>query len=617
MNVFYEEEGSFKVGAVLADNGTSLQVEAPHGKRSKVKAANVLLRFDGSFASFMEEAQQAADAIDVDFLWECCSQDEFSFETLAREYYGRAPDALESAALLIRLHGAPMYFYRKGKGRYKAAPAEALKAALASVERKRLQAAQQARYLEQLSHCELPEEFKPRINELLYRPDRNTIEVKALEQAATEAGMSTAHLLQRCGAIPSSEEYHLNRFLLEHFPHGAQFVPPAEALPAPADLPLAQAQAFSIDDITTTEIDDAFSVRTLAQGGWEVGVHIAAPALGIAVGSSLDEAAAARLSTVYMPGRKITMLPEAVIERYTLSQGRTVPALSLYLELAPDLRLRGTRSAVEAVHIAANLRHDTLEASFNEEALHATRSDYPFHEELRVLWELATVLEAGRNRPEPARALNMDYSFYVENERVRIVPRKRGTPIDKVVSEMMIFVNAECGRQLAESGAAAIYRAQTEGKVRMSTVPAAHQGLGVAQYTWVSSPLRRYVDLVNQRQLIAHVRGEAPPYAPRSERMLTAMRDFEQAYEAYGEFQRGMERYWCLRWLIQESVTLAGAEVVRENLIKIDDIPLITRAAGLPYLAPGTHVEVEISGIDLLALDLRAQYRPALAVASH
>jgi exoribonuclease-2 len=616
MNVFYEEEGSFKVGAVLGDNGTSLQVEAPHGKRSKVKAANVLLRFEGPLASFIEAAQQAAEAIDVDFLWECCGQEEFSFESLARDYYGRAPSAVQSAALLIRLHGAPMYFYRKGKGRYKAAPPDALKAALVSVERKRLQAAQQARYLEQLSRCELPEEFKPRLNELLYRPDRNTIEVKALEHAAADAGMSTAHLLQRCGAIPSSEEYHLNRFLLEHFPHGPAFVTPVEALCAPADLPEAPAQAFSIDDITTTEIDDAFSVRSLPQGGWEIGVHIAAPALGIAPDSPLDEEAAVRLSTVYMPGRKITMLPEALVDRYTLSQGRTAPALSLYLELAPDLRLRGTRSAVEQVHIAANLRHDELEASFNEEALHATRGDYPFADELRVLWELASVLEAGRNRPEPARGLNMDYSFYVENERVRIVPRRRGTPIDKVVSEMMIFVNTEWGRQLAESGVAAIYRAQTEGKVRMSTVPAAHQGLGVGQYIWASSPLRRYVDLVNQRQIIAHVRGEAPPYAPKSERMLTAMRDFEQAYEAYGEFQRGMERYWCLRWLLQEPVSVAGAEVVRENLVKIDDIPLITRAAGVPYLTPGTHVEVEISGVDLLALDLRAQYRPALAVAS-
>ena len=612
MNVFYEEDGAFKVGAVLADHDTSLQVEAPHGKRSKVKAAHVLLRFEGALATFMDEAQRTAQAIELDFLWECCGQQEFSHETLAREYFGRAPSAVESAALLLRLHGAPMYFYRKGKGRYKPAPPEALKAALASVERKRAQALQQARYLEQLSAFQLPEEFKARLPELLYRPDRNTIEVKALEEAASDAGMSTAHLLEQCGAIPSSEHYHLQRFLLEYFPGGAE-APLGQEVSVPEDLPLAPVEAFSIDDSTTTEIDDAFSVRSLAAGGWEIGVHIAAPALAFAPGSPLDEVAATRLSTVYMPGGKITMLPKAVIERYTLAQGRTVPAVSLYLQLGPDLRLHGTRSAVEQVKIVANLRHDTLEEQFNENSLSSGRQDFPYAAELQVLWELAGVLEAGRGRQDNPRAANVDYSFYVENDRVRIMQRKRGAPIDKVVSELMILVNAEWGRMLAEAGVVAIYRAQGNGKVRMTTVPAAHQGLGVSHYIWVSSPLRRYVDLVNQRQLVAWVRGETPSYAPKSERMLTVMRDFEQAYEAYAEFQRGMERYWCLRWLIQESVRIAPAEVIRDNLVKIDDIPLIAKAHGLPLLPPGSVVEVELSDIDLLALDFRVQYRATAA----
>jgi exoribonuclease II len=118
MNVFYEEEGDFKVAAVLADHDTSLQVEAPHGKRSKVKASAVLLRFEGpGLAHFMEEARKLAEAMEVDFLWQCCGQEEFAFDTLARDYFGRAPTPAESAALLVKLHGAPMHFYKKGKGR--------------------------------------------------------------------------------------------------------------------------------------------------------------------------------------------------------------------------------------------------------------------------------------------------------------------------------------------------------------------------------------------------------------------------------------------------------------------------------------------------------------------
>jgi exoribonuclease II len=608
MNVFYEEEGAFRIGAVLADHGTSLQVEAPHGKRSKVKAANVLFRFEGPLGSFMDEAQKLADTLDVDFLWECCGQAEFSFEELGKEYFGHVPTAMESAALLLRLHGAPMYFYRKGRGHYKPAPPDALKAALASLERKRQQALLQARYLEQLQRFELPEEFAARLTELLYKPDRNTVEVKALEQAASEAGLSTAHLLEKCGAIPSSHNYHLNRFLLEHFPAETPVPAPAD-LPALPDLPLAAVDAFSIDDVTTTEIDDAFSVRSLPQGGWEIGVHIAAPALGIVEGSALDEEAARRLSTVYMPGGKITMLPEAAVERFTLAEGRDVPAVSLYLDVASDLRLLATRTAVERVRIAANLRHDSLERQFNEESIAESRQDFPFGAQLKLLYDLASVLEGGRGRPDVPRGVNMDYSFYVEGEHVRILQRRRGSPIDKVVSELMIFVNSEWGRQLAEAGVPAIYRAQGNGKVRMSTVPAGHQGLGVAYYAWTSSPLRRYVDLINQRQLVAWVRGEMPPYAPKSERLLTAMRDFEQANEAYSEFQRSMERYWCLRWLLQERVSTTKAEVIRENVAKIGDLPLIHRVHGLPPVAPGTLIEVDISNIDLLAIDFRAQYR--------
>jgi exoribonuclease-2 len=612
MNAFYEEEGTFKVGVILADHETSLQVEAPHGKRSKVKAANVLFRFDGALTGFMEDAQKSAETMDVDFLWECSGPDEFSYETLAREYFGRAPTPPESAALLLRLHGSPMYFYKKGKGRYRAAPADALKAALASVERKRQQALTQQRYLEQLGRGELPEELKLRLNELLYKPDRNAIETKALEQAAAAAGLSPVRLLERLGAIPSSHDFHVNRFLFEYFPKGTGFETRGE-VDCPLHLPLAPAEAFSIDDVTTTEIDDAFSVRALPGGGWEIGVHIAAPALAFGPDSALDAEAASRLSTVYMPGGKITMLPDVVIERYTLSAGAPVPAVSLYLDVGPDLRVRGTRSAVERITITANLRHDALEEQFNEQTIAAGERAFPHADALYVLWELACVLEAGRGRPEPARTIQMDYSFYVEGERVRIVPRKRGSPIDKVVAELMIFVNSEWGRQLAQAGIAAIYRAQGNGKVRLSSAPAAHQGLGVAQYIWASSPLRRYVDLVNQRQVVAWIRGESPPYALKSERLLTAMRDFEQAYEAYGEFQRTMERYWCLRWLIQEAVTVTTAEVIRENLVKIGDLPLITKVPSLPELAPGALVELRISGIDLLDLGFHAHYRATLA----
>ncbi len=608
MNVFFEEDGGFKVGTVLADNNTSLQVETLHGKRSKVKAAAVLIHFEHpALSQFIAEAKKISEEIDPTFLWECCGEAEFSFEQLGREYFGREPGAQESAGLLMRLHATPTHFYKKRKGHYKAAPPDALKSALASIERKQKRAVQQARYLEQLGRFELPEELQPMLQELLYRPDRNTIEFKALDQAAVQARLTIPKLLEKCGALPSSHDYHYGRFLFEYFPGGTGFDAALTAAD-PGALETAKVAAFSIDDATTTEIDDAFSVTRLANGNWQIGVHIAAPALGLTVGSPLDIEAAKRLSTVYFPGNKITMLPESVIDQYTLSEGHDRPALSMYVEVTPELEIVGNRSAVERVGIAANLRHDSLEEQFNQDRVTAGQVDCRFGAELLLLWRFATRLEQHRGKEEPGLA-RADYNFHVDNERVSIVERKRGSPIDKVVSELMILVNTEWGRQLALNEIPALYRAQGNGKVKMSTLPAPHQGLGVSQYIWASSPLRRYADLVNQRQLLALYRHEAPPYPPKHERLLVILRDFELAYEAYAEFQRNMERYWCLRWLIQEGVATVEAEVLREELARIGHLPLAVRVPSLPPLAPGRRVELAISDIDLIELTLHCEFK--------
>jgi exoribonuclease-2 len=615
MNVFFEEDGAFKAGTVLADNNTSLQVENQHGKRTKVKETAVLIRFDHvPLSQFMADAQKISDDIDPAFLWECSGATEFAFDQLGKEYFGREPKPIESAGLLMRLHATPTHFYKKGKGRYKAAPADALKAALASVERKKKQAELQARYAGQLARFEFPEELRPLLPQLLYQPDKGAVEFKALEQAAAQTHLSIPKLLEASGALASSRDYHFGRFLFEYFPRGTAFDPALTAV-GPGHLELSPVEAFSIDDATTTEIDDAFSVIKLANGNSQVGVHIAAPALGIAPDSPLDREAAKRLSTVYFPGDKITMLPEAAIAQYTLSEGRDCPALSMYFELTPELDIAGHRSAVELVRIGANLRHDSLETQFNEQQLAAGQVDHRFGEQLVLLWRLAAKLERQRGKDEPAMP-RADYNFYVDDDRISIVERRRGSPIDKVVSELMILVNTEWGRQLAENEIPALYRAQASGKVRMSTVPAPHQGLGVSQYIWASSPLRRYADLVNQRQLLSLVRNEAPAYPPGDERLLVILRDFELAYDAYAEFQRVMERYWCLRWLIQEGVGVTGADVLREELARIDRIPLVVRVPSMPASAPGSRVELTVSDIDLLELTLHCEFKRSLEAQS-
>jgi exoribonuclease-2 len=621
MHVLFEEDGAFKTATILTDNDTSLQVETASGKRVKIKSANVLLRYmEPSPGDLMSRAESLAEGIETEFLWECAGDGEFSFCDFADDYFGgsgQKASSVEASALLLALHSAPVYFHRKGKGRYRKAPADILAAALAGLEKKRQQAQTIERMVGELKGFTLPPEFMPLLNQLLYKPDRNRFETKALEAACAETGLSAPHLLEKCGAIRSAHDYHLQRFLLDYFPRGTGF-PATEPPLLPTSLPRADIHAFSIDDAATTEIDDAFSLQVLPGVGWLVGIHIAAPGLGIAPGSPLDEMARERLSTVYMPGSKITMLPEVAVENFTLAAGRDCPAVSLYLTVTPEFEITAHESRVEVVPIIANLRHHDIEPLFNEQTLAAGLSDFAFCDELKTLWMLANACEGRRGKPSAMQG-NNDYNFAIDGDLadagnccVVISERKRGSPLDKLVSELMIVANSTWGGLLAEKSVPAIYRAQTAGKVRMTTSPMPHDGLGVAQYAWSSSPLRRYVDLLNQWQLIACLNGDTPHFKAKSDALFATLRDFELTYGAYAEFQRGMERYWCLRWLRQEGLQTIDATIRRDNLVKLDHLPLIQRVPSAPELRTGQRIRLSIESIDFLTLELGCRYLETL-----
>lgn len=617
MNVFFEEDGAFKVASIMSESPSSLQVESASGKRSKIKSSNVLMRFEVPLAGFLEAANAEAATLELDFLWECCGESEFGFEEFAADYYGRKPTPVEAAAIATKLHSAPVYFNRKGKGRYKAAPAEILKAALAGLEKKRLLAEKMASYVEQLKAHQMPEELMQKLDMLLYEPDKNSFEYKTLDTAANELHISHLKLLQACGAIPSTHDFHLGAFLREYFAKGTDF-PSIDLAVSPADLVLADVEAFSIDDSTTTEIDDAFSIKTLTDGTTQVGIHIAAPALGIPVDSVLDAEVMKRLSTVYMPGNKITMLPEAAIRPYSLDAGEIKPVLSLYLTVQADLTITQRDTKVELIKIADNLRHDELEPFFNEHTLESD-SGHPYWARLLFLFQLAESLEKARGKYDPNKPIQVDYNFYVNDGKVSITGRRRGAPMDKLVAELMIEANNQWGALLAAHEVPGLYRAQTGGKVFMTTKAEPHQGLGVAQYAWSTSPLRRAVDLINQRQLISVVQGTSPAYAQNSDVLVGHMRNFEQAYIAYNEFQTRMERFWCLQYLIQEAVETVHGFVWRDNLVRLDDVPYITKVYGLPELKAGTRVSLQVQEVDTLLMELRTKYigvleEPAVSV---
>ncbi|MDP3668238.1 MAG: RNB domain-containing ribonuclease [Telluria sp.] len=628
MNLFFEESGDFKAGSVLSQAGEAYQVEMSSGKRTKVKVKDVLLQYEKPGpAELLEAAKAIAAEVDLEFLWEVAGQEEFGFAELGAEYFGHAPLASEAAGLILALHGAPIYFYKKGRGRYKAAPEASLRAAQAGIEKKKQLALVQAAYVEELKAGRLPAAMQPMVLQLLFRPDKNSVEFKALEAACDELRTTPPRLMLATGGVASPKELHMARFLFENFPRGTGF--PSVPVPAaPGGLPLADVAAFSIDDVTTTEIDDAFSVRTLEDGTLRVGIHIAAPALGIRPDDVLDKLARARMSTVYMPGDKITMLPDEIVAAFTLAEGKTCPALSLYATLDPNgWGVLSTETRAELVPIKSNLRHNDLDELVNEETLASGAGEYPHKSELALLWQWAQQLEAGRMKKreefglKPEQNNRIDFNFYVENDVVSVLRRKRGAPLDKIVAELMIFANSTWGKLMHDTGVPGIYRSQGAGsgagwaakmQVRMVTHAAPHQGLGVDQYAWSTSPLRRYTDLVNQWQILACAeKGVAAPlvapFKPRDAALFAIVSAFDAAYAAYNDHQQNMERYWCLRWLGQENARQVDAVVLKDEVLRLLDIPLIVRLPGMPQVARGAQVRLDILRWDEVDLTIETR----------
>ena len=638
MYALFEEAGKFLAGRILSEAETSAQIELDSGKRVKAKAAHILLKFEKPApAELMAQAQAVAATIELPLAWEFAPEEEFGFADLARDYFSASATLAEQAGALFALYDAPHYFRRAGKGRFKKAPAEILQQALAAIEKKKLVMQQIADWAEQLGQGECPQPIREQLYKILFRPDKNAPEYKAVVEASRATHTAPLALLQKAGAIDSSYQFHWKRFLFDFFPKGTGF--PAVAAPQPpADLPLAPVQAYSIDDSQTTEIDDALSVQGLGTGTVTLGIHIAAPGLAIQPGGDLDKLGRTRLSTVYMPGYKITMLPDAVVQIYTLDEGRANPAVSLYATIDEQtLEITATETRLERVPVAVNLRHDQLdhivtEAWLQDPSIQVENTPQALldrREQLSFLYRLALKLKAGRElvRGKPETFNRPDYTFRLHGndgaepqgtEQVAIGTRKRGAPLDLIVAEAAIVANSTWGQMLAEHGVPGIYRSQASlapgVKVRMGTKALPHAGIGVKSYAWATSPLRRYTDLVNQWQIIACARhgktaALAAPFKPKDADLFSIISSFDAAYSAYNGYQAGMERFWTLKYLEQNGITELEATVFKEGpggsfLVRADALPLVFPVLGAQNLPRGARIRVRLGEVDEIALDV-------------
>ena len=650
MYALFEEAGKLHSGRVLSEADTSSQIELESGKRVKVKAAHVLLRFEKpSPADLLREAAMTADGIELELAWEFAPPEEFSFTDLAREYFSDKASLPEQVACLLKLSEAPHYFRRAGKGHFKKASADIIAQALAAIEKKKALQELMESWAQQLTQGQCPEPIQTQLYKILFKPDKNSPEYKAVVLAAKHSQQAPLTLLQKAGAIRSAYDFHWQRFLFDHFPKGTGF-PALQAPALPKDLPLADVAAYSIDDSQTTEIDDALSVQGLGTGTVVLGIHIAAPALALQPGDALDQVARQRLSTVYMPGHKITMLPDSVVQTYTLDAGRACPALSLYVSFNENtLSIEHTTTRLEQVPIVANLRHDKLDHVVTEQWLTDPHFQHPDPQldqglpraALSFMHTLAKHLKAQREqvRGKPEQFNRPDFNFKLDavpvegpsgDETVQLSIRARGAALGLIVAEAMILANSKWGQWLADLGVPGLYRSQASMapgvKVRMGTRALPHAGIGVPCYAWSTSPLRRYTDLVNQWQLVACVQhgntaGLVAPFKPKDTNLMSIVSAFEDAYSAYNTHQATMERYWTLKYLQQQQLEEIDATVIKAfpgepPLVRAVDLPLVLGLAGAPVLERGALVRVRLGQVDTMALDVKATFVCLLEAAS-
>jgi len=641
----FEDTGKILGARVMSETDASAQVELDSGKRQKVKASHILLRFDKPEPAALLAASGAlVPEIDLAMAWEFAPEDEFGFADVARDYFSEQVTLTEQTAMLLALHGAPHYFRRgSAKGRFKKADAATLALALNAIEKKKELLAQIDAWALELAAGRCPDSIKTQLYKILFKPDKNAAEYKAVVQAARSTQTPPLVLLQAAGAISSAYQFHWQRFLYESSSLGQVERGLPAGVPRKADtnrltaMPPAPVRAFSIDDSATTEIDDALSVQGIGTAEVVLGIHIAAPSLGIAVDDAVDKLARSRLSTIYMPGQKITMLPDALVQPFTLQASANLedarPAVSLYVTYdAVTLAVKSFETKIERVPVVANLRYDQIDHIVTADWLGnpaMTVTDTPpevtqLRPELSWLFVLAQTLKAQRElvRGKPETFNRPDYSFKLDkpegadiqgDERVEIVPRVRGAPLDLIVAEAMIVANSTWGAWLATLGVPAIYRSQASlgfgVKVRMGTKALPHAGIGVPAYAWSTSPLRRYTDLVNQWQIIAAAQhgataALAAPFKPKDAALFAIIASFDDAYSNYNQFQNTMERYWTLQYVQQRAITELTAVVMKDGLARADDLPLVLPVLGAKELPRGAHIRVRLGEIDFIALEM-------------
>lgn len=334
---------------------------------------------------------------------------------------------------------------------------------------------------------------------------------------------------------------------------------------------------FTVDSVLTRDYDDALSVRALDGDLFEVGIHIADAAEFIPPGDPLDREAALRASSIYLPDERVSMLPPSLSEGIcSLKAGEDRLALSFLFRMDDEANILKSMIVPSIVRVRNQFTYEAVNSRVAETTL------------LHLFYRLALKLRQKRLDRGAVILPLPEIQVSVNNAGMILVSRyDKETPSQVLVSEWMIAANAAAGDYFAERGIPSIFRNQTEcrqetelvqsqhelfkiyrqrrlfSRAGLDTEPKAHCSLAIPHYTTVTSPIRRYADLVVQRQLKNALAGGSGIYSTADIQQIITQISAAQAKVFL--IQRKWTRYWILKFIEQEDLEVQSALVLDMN----------------------------------------------------
>lgn len=668
--------GGITIVRVVDVEASRVRVAVRRKKEARLSSERIVLSTqvfaegDEQVADFRKQSEDIASDVDIAELWEVVSDEQAALplDDLTELYWGADPTPAQQVALLLCLDRDSLYF-EDGKSGYTPCTPTAVKETLARRRRQAQQAAEAEDLLAYLERGELPATLTPHQRMLIdsirdyaaFGDDytRSGLVKSLLNKMQRKSGnlqRLAFNVLISCGEFAPDEPLELVRDeIAEAFSDdalaAAEAISDSELLNAPNRIDLTALPTITIDDADTQDRDDALSLEKLdisdvpsPSGGrlgcgqeqiYRLGVHITDVGALIPQDSVLDEVANLRMTSLYIPDRKIPMLPTAVShDKGSLEAGKRRAALSLLAEINADGEVLRFEVKPSIIVSDAALSYDEANKAISD-ASHAHHD---------MLASLYTLTEALARRREAAGAVNIDRAELlikvISTDDVEVKVVQRNSAAREMVAECMVLCNSLLAAFCRDHDIPAAYRSQTapdlsdlgaglppgvdigeDGPLRQylmlrrfapaqsGNTAAPHGGLGVQAYIQATSPLRRYPDMVMQRQITHYLSAGEPMYGVEDITSVAGRADVQ--LRAMGKLEDERRRYWLLKFFKlrmeqspdDETATLFKAIVLenqprRSAMLELADYPFRVRAR-LPDVLPGVTVTLRLHSVDL------------------